>query len=358
MGTRGIAYGVYICYMRTCLCVICVEMRVGVLVSDKKWDLLFSRGIFNLRESGRIEYVRYVAGELYDLILSKLIDESVFCQNVGDGELHVCEPLVQEIFRNRIETIQICAKVVSVPNTRLACDSSTHNVSCTDTHNSSCTDPSTHQRSFTDASTHNTSCTDDSTHSTSTPFIMKPNVACGTSYSHFVKIGENSADIQQYTESLSAQFRRDVCPFIIQEFIPNEGSFYKVYMLGEMHVFVFRRLWNAQADTHLQDAHVHTDTHVQEAHVHTETHVQDTHVQDAHVHADTDVQVDTDIVTMCKKMIRQCSSVFHTELFGIDIVQHSVTGKLYVVDANYFPSYTELGDFGNLLDEYLLGCKN
>ena len=43
-------------------------------------------------------------------------------------------------------------------------------------------------------------------------------------------------------------------------------------------------------------------------------------------------------------LARETAQLFECDLLGIDVVVETGTGKLLVVDVNYFPTYREMGD--------------
>ena len=278
-------------------------ITVAVVVSEKKWRVLSTRGVFMFRPQSPFP-VRYVfvnsGSELTavqpDVILSKISDRPDVQRTMlrmGDGA-QVASVDAQRVATDRwliADRIMRCGcGVVHVP----------HSIRLEGPGDADRTEPFFHQHG---------------------KGIVKPRQACGPADSHHMQIVTTRDEVREFIAQAG--------PAVLQAFIPHDSDFIKVFVIGT-RVFAFRRSSVDGKTTGVFSS------------------------QDIGKSIGGPFPVDDPALLRCIEVITaKCAELFEFSLFGIDLVQDQRDGRLYVVDLNFFPSFSELGDsFGPLLDEY------
>lgn len=276
-------------------------VRVGILVSNKKWAHLHERGIFDSRTAVEYVRVRSLADlDRLDVLLSKISDFSNTPLDwvKSSPVMHITPFHTQRVFADRWAIARNCGDAVPVPPTYLI-----------------------------------ESSEDILTLPRGTQKILKTRIACGPPSAHVMQIVSSTEDGIEFFNHMN------LLPLIAQTFIPHTGEFFKCFVIGERR-FVFKRL-DGLGDGLSGRSRAFSSAELSKA-----------------VGARVE---DPELLKQIEGILYACKTAMGTDLFGADIVQHAITGALFVVDLNYFPSFSELGNFGPLLDEYCLAhaerCK-
>ncbi len=160
-------------------------------------------------------------------------------------------------------------------------------------------------------------------------WIVKPRAACGPAWTHRMAIVSSPAQVEEIIFTSSSGFPF-ACEFVLQELIPHNGWFLKIFVIGT-DIFAFRRRSIDGSENNVFSA------------------------SDLKFLDDCCGVFELPVSPELRRIAESLSQVFQFDLFGADIVPSS-DGELFVVDVNYFPTYAELGSRRKkLLDEYLVG---
>jgi inositol-1,3,4-trisphosphate 5/6-kinase/inositol-tetrakisphosphate 1-kinase len=169
------------------------------------------------------------------------------------------------------------------------------------------------------------------------PIICKPIQACGSPHSHQLTIVMNEEGLQSISEAT-----------VIQNYFPHDGTFYKVYVIGN-DVQAFRRPSVQIPQDFLQKNFYQFDS-------------QKLSKQSK---SNSISIVSTSLMDRFRFIAWGIKRYFGLSLFGFDVVLRSNTNNtikedsdnncsdLIVVDVNYFPSYKEVDDFPERLLVFL-----
>lgn len=153
--------------------------------------------------------------------------------------------------------------------------------------------------------------------------ILKTSRACGHPQSHLMLITESGDKAVEFYNSLKE-------PIIIQKFVPHDRFFLKVFVIGDQ-VFAFRRdSVNSNITESFSSQHIGKARKDQVIPI-----------------------VDPELMSHIREISRICVETLEFSLMGLDFIQESESQELYLVDVNYFPTFSELGaQVGPLLDEF------
>lgn len=153
--------------------------------------------------------------------------------------------------------------------------------------------------------------------------ILKTSRACGPAQSHLMLITESRDKAFEFFDSVKE-------PIVIQAFIPHDKFFLKVFVIGDK-VFAFRR---DSVDSDTSDPFSSQDI--------------------GKTSKDQVIPIeDPELLSTIREISRKCVETLEFSLMGLDFIQESESQDLYLVDVNYFPTFSELGaQLGPLLDEF------
>ena len=172
------------------------------------------------------------------------------------------------------------------------------------------------------------------------PVVCKTVVACGDIRTHNMALVFNERQLLQVIQSTEQEIP---LPIVAQQFVNHGAVLHKAYVIGE-NIVVQQRpsLRNLSLDEP-QIIRFNSQYKLPEELIANE------------VDASKAEPIDSAIFHQITQVLSQALEL---QLFGFDIVQDNVTGKFYIVDANYLPSYTSLPNVMQLLIEHLLGRYN
>jgi hypothetical protein len=148
--------------------------------------------------------------------------------------------------------------------------------------------------------------------------ILKPRIAAGPLSAHNMAICESLKDVQSHPGDGN---------FLLQRLVPHEDYFLKVFLVGEYASVHVRKSIDANKVGAFNSQGLFSST--------------------SHVNVSDNVQRNA------KKVASRISAHLRVYLLGVDIVVDSQTNQLLVVDVNYFPSFSEIGEnFLNQLDRF------
>lgn len=161
----------------------------------------------------------------------------------------------------------------------------------------------------------------------SPPFIVKPQVACGTIDSHQMALVRHPGAVSQLTLPT---------PALIQEFVNHNGLVHKVYVLGNKVFSALRpSIPNVSCSTSLDSAVIMFDSLKS-----LPTQLPDEFSPPS---GPSQLEVPPACSTLPNEVQLSVAECLREELgltlFGFDIVQSVDTGEYLVVDVNYFPNY-------------------
>lgn len=237
-----------------------------------------------------------------DCVLSKIakaVDPILVNHLVSQTHKHIVHPALQEIFKDRISLIERIKDVCSVP-LYLAINNSTEPwliAAFIKTHGK---------------------------------VILKPTLACGDHTAHVMRVCDNLKDVGSFSANGTS--------VLMQEFVPHEGYFLKLFIIGNhVSVFVRKSLDNALIGESFNSQGLFSTP--------------------------SPISVSVEIQAEAIEIAKRISGCLKVPLLGVDILLRtssipSDAEKLLVVDVNYFPSYSELGDgFITLLDQLIVLLK-
>ena len=273
-----------------------------MIVSGKKERQL--RGKFTQKNPDMEYAFIHSLDELFDYhpdcVLSKIsntVDPVLVNHLVSNTHRHIVHPALQEIFTDRIALVDRIKGTCSVP-AYLAFNNST--------------DPDV-VAAF--VKTHG-------------KVILKPALACGDDSAHVMRVCDSLKDV----ESFSANGTR----VLMQEFVPHEGFFLKIFVIGN-HVSVYAR--ESLDNPPLIGENFNSQG-----------------LFSSPSPASVSLEIQAEAIEISKGI----SGCLQVPLLGVDIVlrtpsSSSKAGNLLVVDVNFFPSYSEVGDrFISLLDQLIV----
>lgn len=158
------------------------------------------------------------------------------------------------------------------------------------------------------------------------PVICKP-IACSTAISHDLIIISKMEDFQQHLVS----DRR----YTIQEFINHNGRLLKVYNIGS-RIFIMPRPSISNVET-------------KEAAIAFDSQKPFPNLFRGEIAAVTK-QEHNAMETIASRLC----SVFQISLFGFDVIQDAETCQYFVVDMNYFPSFSSVPHLNEVMASYLI----
>lgn len=277
-------------------------MKIAVIVSEKKERQLGGKFA---QKNPKVEYTFiHSVDELLnyhpDFVLSKIakgVDPILVNHLVSYTHTHIVHPALQEIFTDRIAFIDSIKGICSVPS-YLAFNNST--------------DP---ELIAAFVKTHG-------------KVILKPATACGDETAHIMRVCDTLRDV----ESFSANGKS----ILMQEFVPHEGFFLKLFVIGNhVSLYVRESLENpVMGETFNSQGRLFSTP--------------------------SPASVSEDIQAEAIEIAKRISERLRVPLLGVDIVLRtpsisSDADKLMVVDVNYFPTYSEVGDhFIPLLDQLIV----
>ena len=152
--------------------------------------------------------------------------------------------------------------------------------------------------------------------------ILKTRAAFGHQETHTMCIASSLKTVREFVNRMKGR------EIIIQQLIPHDGWFAKVFVIGDDVSVYMRR----SIDTHQLEDGTEVDS------------------QRLPRGAET-IAVPDAIRLEVKQIAVEIRTLFKTDLLGFDVVLDSSCGKLIIVDVNFFPSFKELGpEFKTRLD--------
>jgi len=165
-------------------------------------------------------------------------------------------------------------------------------------------------------------------------YILKTRIACGPPESHLMSIVENPAQLNSYMQD--SRIAGCGGGVVAQRLVNHGREFFKVFVIGE-NVHIYKR---PSLDTaKIVRGEIFSPSDV----LHAEQQGDET-------------QISKPIWNQLKSMAYRVGDIFNLQLFGIDVIKDAVSGKMFIVDVNYFPNYRELGDkkFRKFLDDFCM----
>lgn len=272
---------------------------VGLAVSAKKRKELTARGFFEPRQG--LEYRAITNSEDIpgvDIVLSKMypgMDESLVetLSNLPTAK-HVISPETQKVFSDRWSVIERIwtSDTVMVPDSALVTTSDDGLIEAY---------LMEHER-----------------------VILKPRIASGPRESHQMCIASSLKEVKLFMQELG-----EGLPIIVQQLVEHDGSFFKVFVVGSTVEFFARKSISPEL---MDGKSFNTQGLFKDA-------------------GESNIP---QLQTKLEILAREIARLFECDLLGIDVVVETGTGKLLVVDVNYFPTYREMGDrFPSALDDLI-----
>lgn len=281
-------------------------VRVALVVPPKKRDQMAKRGFFDKRNSG-IQYIAItkeddldaILDNPPDLVISKIYQDTPIglleYLNSLDIRMHPITESAQSVFRDRYEMIRTIwkGKKAESPDSALIDQPIVDDYLI---------------EAFLTEHEH---------------VIVKPRLASGPSYSHNMCISSSLRVVKE--------FALKNYPVIVQQFVPHNGLFVKAFVIdNHVSLCVRQSVKDDQIDSEFNSQSLFKETKNDDSFIAIRREELLSHVA-------------------------ELVNLFKVPLLGIDFVIHSHTGYIYVVDINYFPSYTELGSqLINAMDNLVL----
>ena len=158
------------------------------------------------------------------------------------------------------------------------------------------------------------------------PVILKTRVACGPSHSHLIMIATSNQHVEQFLVHPDIGSSNQVA--VAQSYLQHE-QFLKIFVI-DGNVFIFERRIKMDAGF----GELFRPTVVVDEKENVE-------IYESHPHHE-----------QLSQMALKIQNIFHLNLFGFDVI--CLDNNVFVVDVNYFPTYSELGGKGlrQLIDAY------
>jgi len=164
------------------------------------------------------------------------------------------------------------------------------------------------------------------------PYVCKSEAACGVPHSHDMAVFSDATQLEHFPVP---------APFTIQEFHNHGAVIFKIYVLGgEWFVHPGPSLPDASATAEL------TPFNSQQLKLNTDPAA-------AEMRQKSLVMLKENKKTLVDSIVAAVAQKFGLGLFGLDLLLSSVSGKMYIVDANYFPGYSGVAQFHDKLTDFI-----
>eukprot|EP00013_Stygamoeba_regulata_P021228 CAMPEP_0177657038 /NCGR_PEP_ID=MMETSP0447-20121125/15950_1 /TAXON_ID=0 /ORGANISM="Stygamoeba regulata, Strain BSH-02190019" /LENGTH=317 /DNA_ID=CAMNT_0019161323 /DNA_START=57 /DNA_END=1007 /DNA_ORIENTATION=- len=162
------------------------------------------------------------------------------------------------------------------------------------------------------------------------PIICKTLAACGSAESHDMGIAFNEDGLRAFA-----------APLLLQEYVNHDRSLFKVFTLGDWFDVVTRSsLPNLEADDSRENWLFNS---------------QGLNLNIKGTKDESDF-LDPPSTECLRSITRTLSKCLGLTLFGFDLVTDNKTGKHVIIDINYFPGYSGVEDFPQMLLTHLAKC--
>lgn len=163
------------------------------------------------------------------------------------------------------------------------------------------------------------------------PFIRKPVAACSVKDSHHMYLLFNRNDLPHETDH----------NYILQQFIPHHGVFYKVYVIGD--AIEVRLRPSLMLDSLVQGDEVSSYDSLP-LFFDSQKMKRTGPPLTCKVRQEALDRIEP-LMPLIQTFTKALQKELHLTLFGWDLIIEEVTRTPYIIDVNYFPGYDEVNDF-------------